>query len=77
MSLSVLNRIRLKCDNGLVFNQARRGTTEAFLAEHGRRGITGRIRYPQTQGKNERNHQTMTGSSTPMPRKAVANSSRS
>lgn len=50
-------------DNGLSFNQARRGTigaTEIFLAEHGCRGITGRIWHPQTQGKNERSHQTLT-----------------
>lgn len=50
-------------DNGLSFNQARRGTigaTETFLAEHGCRGITGRTWHPQTQGKNERSHQTLT-----------------
>lgn len=50
-------------DNGLSFNQARRGTigaTETFMAEHGCRGITGRIWHPQTQGKNERSHQTLT-----------------
>ena len=41
-------------DNGLSFNQGRRGTigaTETFLAEHGCRGITERIWHPQTQGK--------------------------
>ena len=50
-------------DNALSFNQARRGTigaTEVFLAEHGCRGITGRTWHPQTQGKNERSHQTLT-----------------
>lgn len=49
-------------DNGLAFNQARRGVigaTETFLAEQGCQGITGRVRHPQTQGKNERSHQTL------------------
>lgn len=52
----------LLTDNGLSFNQARRGnisSTEIFLAERGCRGITGRIWHPETQGKNERNHQTL------------------
>ena len=38
-------------DNGLSFNQARRGTiwaTESFLAKHGCRGITGCIWHSQT-----------------------------
>lgn len=53
----------LLSDNGLSFNQARRGNiggTEIFLAEHGCRGITGRTWHPETQGKNERSHQTLT-----------------
>lgn len=52
----------LLSDNGVAFNQARRGVigaTETFLAEHGCQGITGRVRHPQTQGKNERSHQTL------------------
>lgn len=52
----------LLSDNGVAFNQARRGVigaTETFLAERGCRGITGRVRHPQTQGKNERSHQTL------------------
>ncbi|MDQ0093778.1 IS481 family transposase [Paeniglutamicibacter psychrophenolicus] len=52
----------LLTDNGLSFNQARRGkisSTEIFLAERGCRGITGRIWHPETQGKNERSHQTL------------------
>lgn len=52
----------LLSDNGLAFNQARRGVigaTETFLAEQGCQGITGRVRHPQTQGKNERSHQTL------------------
>ncbi|OIH85207.1 hypothetical protein BLJ79_08480 [Arthrobacter sp. UCD-GKA] len=43
----------LLTDNGLSFNQARRGkisSTEIFLAERGCRGITGRIWHPETQG---------------------------
>ncbi|PYI66533.1 hypothetical protein CVV68_13250 [Arthrobacter livingstonensis] len=46
----------------MAFNQARRGVigaTDTFLAEQGCHGITGRVRHPQTQGKNERSHQTL------------------
>ncbi|MBB5642937.1 integrase core domain-containing protein [Cryobacterium roopkundense] len=52
----------LLSDNGLAFSQARRGNisaTERFLADRGCFGITGRDRHPQTQGKNERSHQTI------------------
>lgn len=52
----------LLSDNGVAFNQSRRGyigSTETFLAEHGCLGITGRGSHPQTQGKNERGHQTL------------------
>ena len=52
----------LLSDNGNAFNQARRGNvsgTERFLADHGCLGITGRGSHPQTQGKNERSHQTL------------------
>jgi transposase InsO family protein len=53
---------QLLSDNGKAFNQARRGVigkTELFLAGKGCQGITGSIRHPQTQGKNERSHQTI------------------
>lgn len=52
----------LLSDNGIAFNQSQRGKvsgTERFLANHGCLGITGRGRHPQTQGKNERSHQTL------------------
>ncbi len=52
----------LLSDNGLAFSQARRGkisATERFLADRGCLGITGRGSHPQTQGKNERSHQTI------------------
>jgi hypothetical protein len=52
----------LLSDNGTAFNQARRGkisATERFLADRGCLGITGRGSHPQTQGKNERSHQTI------------------
>ena len=54
---------QLLTDNGVSFNQSRRGVvgqTELFLAALGCRGITGTVRHPQTQGKNERSHQTLT-----------------
>ena len=53
---------QLLSDNGVAFNQSRRGVigqTELFLATLGCHGITGRVRHPQTQGKNERSHQTL------------------
>ena len=52
----------LLSDNGNAFSQARRGNisaTERFLADRGCLGITGRGSHPQTQGKNERSHQTI------------------
>ena len=52
----------LLSDNGVAFSQARRGNisaTERFLADRGCLGITGRGSHPQTQGKNERSHQTI------------------
>ena len=48
-------------DNGSAFNQTRRGLTSQLvthLATFGTRCITGRPRHPQTQGKDERIHQT-------------------
>ena len=54
---------QLLTDNGVSFNQSRPGVigqTEFFLAALGCRGITGTVRHPQTQGKNERSHQTLT-----------------
>ncbi|TFD45805.1 IS481 family transposase [Cryobacterium frigoriphilum] len=53
---------QLLTDNGVAFNQSRRGVvgqTEIFLGGKGCQGITGRVRHPQTQGKNERSHQTL------------------
>lgn len=53
---------QLLSDNGVAFNQARRGLisqTELFLAGRGCEPITGRFGHPQTQGKNERSHQTL------------------
>ncbi|TFC74527.1 transposase [Cryobacterium sp. TMS1-20-1] len=52
----------LLSDNGTAFNQSRRGNisaTERFLADRGCLGISGRGGHPQTQGKNERSHQTL------------------
>jgi putative transposase len=48
-------------DNGSAFNATRRGHTSqlvVFLQALGTRPITGRPSHPQTQGKNERVHQT-------------------
>ena len=53
---------QLLSDNGVAFNQSRRGVigqTELLLAALGCHGITGSVRHPQTQGKNERSHQTL------------------
>ncbi|TWT16827.1 transposase [Corynebacterium canis] len=65
----VVNAIRvygvprqLLSDNGGAFNQIRRGRITAlhrFLAVKGCEAITGRADHPQTQGKNERSHQTL------------------
>lgn len=52
----------LLTDNGNAFNGNRQGwvvTTQLFLADHGCRGISGMPGHPQTQGKNERGHQTL------------------
>ena len=49
-------------DNGDAFSGNRQGwvvTTQLFLANHGRRGISGMPGHPQTQGMNERGHQTL------------------
>lgn len=49
-------------DNGNAFNGNRQGwvvATQLFLADHGCRGISGMPGHPQTQGKNERGHQTL------------------
>jgi len=49
-------------DNGLAFNQSRRGKTSEFEAWLVRQGVTpicGRPGKPTTQGKNERLHQTL------------------
>lgn len=48
-------------DNGAAFNQTRRGFNSqlvAHMATLGTRAITGRPGHPQTQGKDERIHQT-------------------
>jgi transposase InsO family protein len=53
---------QLLSDNGVAFNQSRRGVigqTELFLAALGCHGIAGSVRHPQTPGKNERSHQTL------------------
>jgi transposase InsO family protein len=53
--------IRLLSDNGTAFNVTRRGHTGrlvTYLQSLGCRPITGRPAPPQTQGKNERVHQT-------------------
>lgn len=50
-------------DNGVAFNQSRRGSVaplQRLLADQGCLGITGKVRSPTTQGKNERSHQTVT-----------------
>lgn len=52
----------LLSDNGVSFNQSRRGSIaplERFLADRGCLAISGKIRSPTTQGKNERSHQTL------------------
>ena len=52
----------LLSDNGSAFNQTRRGLTSKLvthLKALGCRPITGRPRHPQTQGKDERVHQTL------------------
>ncbi|WP_166827360.1 integrase core domain-containing protein [Brevibacterium limosum] len=49
-------------DNGNAFNGNRQGwvvATQLFLADYGCRGISGMPGHPQTQGKNERGHQTL------------------
>lgn len=54
---------QLLTDNGAAFNLQRQGIlgqTEVFLATVGCEGITGRFSHPQTQGKNERSHSTLT-----------------
>lgn len=51
----------LLTDNGAAFNQTRAGRTSALvthLSQLGVRAITGRPYHPQTQGKDERVHQT-------------------
>ena len=52
----------LLTDNARAFNQHRLGrlsATETWLASLGIRPISGRIQHPQTQGKNERSHQSL------------------
>ena len=52
----------LLSDNGVSFNQSRRGSIaplERFLADRGCLAISGKIRSPTTQGKNARSHQTL------------------
>lgn len=52
----------LLSDNGLAFNQLRRGTVgalETYLASKGTMPISGVPRHPETQGKNERSHRTL------------------
>ena len=51
----------LLSDNGTAFNRDRLGITTALVArlrKLGSRPITGRFNHPQTQGKDERVHQT-------------------
>lgn len=53
---------RLLSDNGTAFNRDRMGTQTqlvAYLRALGCMPITGRPRHPQTQGKDERVHQTL------------------
>lgn len=50
-------------DNGGAFNLMRQGIvgdTEMFLASVGCEAISGQFSHPQTQGKNERSHSTLT-----------------
>lgn len=52
----------LLSDNGAAFNPSRRGITSrlvAHLTALGTKAITGRPYHPQTQGKDERVHQTL------------------
>ncbi|MDN5587714.1 MAG: integrase core domain-containing protein, partial [Brevibacterium sp.] len=52
----------LLSDNGSAFNLARQGAVTAlqmYLADQGCKPISGRIKSPTTQGKNERSHQTI------------------
>jgi transposase InsO family protein len=54
--------VRFLTDNGVSFNQSRRGSTaplERYLKAFGVTPISGSIRKPTTQGKNERLHQTL------------------
>lgn len=49
-------------DNHVSFNQLRQGRVgamELYLASVGSLAISGRVSHPQTQGKNERSHQTL------------------
>jgi putative transposase len=53
--------VLLLTDNGAAFNQTRRGLSSKLvthLQAQGCRAITGRPGHPQTQGKDERVHQT-------------------
>jgi hypothetical protein len=53
---------KMLTDNGNAFSGNRQGwvvTTQLFLADHGRRGISGMPGHPQTQGMNERGHHTL------------------
>lgn len=53
---------QLLTDNGGAFNKLRRGTVgelEAYVASRGCEPISGRVSHPETQGKNERSHQTL------------------
>ena len=52
----------LLSDNGVAFPQVRRGSVaplQRLLADLGCRGISGKVRSPTTQGKNQRSHQTL------------------
>lgn len=54
--------LMLLTDNGSAFNQTRRGVSSQLvdhLHDLGARAITGRPGHPQTQGKDERVHQTI------------------
>lgn len=54
---------QLLSDNGGAFNLMRQGivgNTESFLASVGCEAISGQFSHPQTQGKNERSHGTLT-----------------
>lgn len=53
---------RFLTDNHLALNQHRRGKTaplEKFLKSLGVHTMSGQVKHPQTQGKNERLHQTL------------------